>query len=74
MVTDNTGITVTDNEDASKRVKVTSGGIFISADGGATWNNAIRGDGITADAVTTGRLNTENITIYGADSPSFTWD
>ena len=74
VVTDNTGITVTDNEDASKRVKVTSGGIFISADGGATWNNAIRGDGITADAVTTGRLNTENITIYGADSPSFTWD
>jgi len=71
---DNTGITVTDNANGAKQVKVTSGGVFITDDGGATWNNAIRGDGITADVVTAGKLNTELVTIYGSDAPSFTWD
>lgn len=71
---DNTGITIKNNGDATKQVKVTSGGIFTSTDGGLTWRNAIRGDGITADAVTTGRLNTEQVVIYGADAPSFSWD
>ena len=71
---DNTGVTVTNNADGSKQVKVTSGGVFITSDGGMTWNNAIRGDGITADVITTGRLNTEQVVIYGADAPSFTWD
>lgn len=71
---DNTGVTVTNNADGSKQVKVTSGGVFITNDGGMTWNNAIRGDGITADVITTGRLNTEQVVIYGADAPSFTWD
>jgi len=71
---DNTGVTVTNNADGSKQVKVTSGGVFITADGGTTWNNAIRGDGITADVITTGKLNTDEVVIYGSDSPSFTWD
>ena len=48
--------------------------MFVSGDGGITWNNAIRGDGITADVITTGKLNTENIVIYNEDSPSFSWD
>lgn len=71
---DNTGITVTDNANAAKQVKITSGGIFVTNDGGTTWKNAIRGDGISADVVTTGKLNTELISIYNADVPSFTWD
>lgn len=73
-VIDNTGITVTNTEDAAKQVKVTSGGIFITADGGNSWKNAIRGDGITADVITAGSLNVENVTIYGKDSPTFMWD
>jgi len=56
---DNTGITVTSNEDAAKQVKVTSGGLFVSNDGGMSWKNAIRGDGITADVITAGSLNVE---------------
>ena len=71
---DNTGITVTSNEDGSKLVRVTSGGIFVSNDGGETWKNAIRGDGISADVLTAGRINTEQISIYNADTPSFVWD
>ena len=71
---DNTGITVTNNEDGSQLVRVTSGGIFVSNDGGETWKNAVRGDGISADVLTAGRINTEQINIYNADTPSFIWD
>lgn len=71
---DNTGITVTDNANASRQVKVTSGGVFVTDDGGTTWKNAIRGDGISTDLLTAGRINTEQITIYNGDYPSFRWD
>jgi len=30
----------------SEQVKITSGGIFITTNGGETWNNAVRGDGV----------------------------
>lgn len=71
---DNTGITVIDNDDASKRVKVTSGGIFVTNDGGNTWKNAVRGDGISTDLLTAGKINTEQITVYNGNYPSFRWD
>ena len=71
---DNTGITVTSNESGARIVKVTSGGIFVSNDGGETWKNAVRGDGITADALTAGRINTGEINLYDSDAPAFRWD
>ena len=71
---DNTGVTVTNNADASHLVKVTSGGVFVSQDGGETWKNAIRGDGINTDLLTAGRINTEQITVYNGEYPSFRWD
>ena len=71
---DNTGITVTDNTNVAKQVKVTSGGVFVTNDGGTTWRNAIRGDGISTDLLTAGRINTEQITVYNGEYPSFRWD
>ena len=71
---DNTGITVIDNSDAAKQVKVTSGGVFVTNDGGETWKNAVRGDGISTDLLTAGRINTEQITVYNGNYPSFRWD
>jgi len=71
---DNTGITVTDNSNANKQVKITSGGIFVTDDAGLTWKNAIRGDGISTDLLTAGKINTEQITVYNGDFPSFRWD
>jgi len=56
---DNTGISVTNNSDAANLVKITSGGVFVSNDGGETWKNAVRGDGINTDLLTAGRINTE---------------
>ena len=71
---DNTGISVTNNSDAANLVKITSGGVFVSNDGGETWKNAVRGDGINTDLLTAGRINTEQITVYNGDYPSFRWD
>lgn len=73
-VIDNTGITVTDNADAARQVKITSGGVFVTNDAGNTWKNAIRGDGISTDLLTAGKINTEQITVYNGDYPSFRWD
>lgn len=71
---DQTGLTVTNNDDGAHLVKVTSGGVFVSNDGGETWKNAIRGDGINTELLTAGRINTEQITVYNGDFPSFRWD
>ena len=71
---DNTGVTVVDNDNAARLVKLTSGGVFVSNDGGNTWNNAIRGDGINTELLTAGRINTEQINIYNGNAPSFRWD
>ena len=71
---DSTGITITDDKDASKKVKMMAGGVFASSDGGATWKNAIRGDGISTDLLTAGRINTGEIYIYDGRYPTFRWD
>jgi hypothetical protein len=51
-----------------------AGGLFITNDGGATWKNAVRGDGISTDILTAGRINTNEIYIYDGEAPSFRWD
>ena len=71
---DNTGVTVVDNDNAAHLVKLTSGGVFVSNDGGNTWNNAIRGDGINTELLTAGRINTEQIVVYNGSNPGFRWD
>ena len=68
------GITITNDLNGADLVRLTSGGIFCSSDGGLTWKNAVRGDGITADVITTGVLNAGLVAIYDKDTPSFIWD
>lgn len=71
---DNRGITVLSNDSDAGQVRITSGGLFVTNDGGATWKNAVRGDGISADVLVAGSINTEQINIYGKDAPSFVWN
>lgn len=71
---DSTGLTLTDKRDPSKRTKLTSGGLFISTDGGATWKNAVRGEGVATQYLTSGSINTNNIAIYDGAHASFRWD
>ena len=71
---DSTGITVIDDSNAALKLKIMAGGVFISNDGGVTWKNAVRGDGISTDVLTAGRINTSEIYVYDGNHPSFRWD
>jgi hypothetical protein len=55
-------------------VRIVSGGIFLSTDGGVTWNTGITGSGINANFLTTGQINTESVNILNGAFPSFRWD
>lgn len=74
--TDNTGVTVRDASNVNKIVKLTSGGLFISTDGGVTWKNAVRGEGVSTRWLTAGKINVNDITIYSDTGtyPTFRWD
>ena len=74
VLIDDKGITITNELNGANLVRLTSGGIFCSADGGLTWKNAVRGDGITADVITAGVLNIGLIAVYDNDAPTFIWD
>ena len=71
---DDTGITVTNKFNSADKTKIIAGGIFVTNDGGETWKNAVRGDGISTNLLTAGRVNTSEIYIYDGNAPSFRWD
>lgn len=74
IIQDSTGITLTDGDNPNHKTRITSSGIFISIDGGETWRNALRGTGISADYITSGALNTNQISILDGQFPTFRWD
>jgi hypothetical protein len=45
-------------------VRITSGGIFLTGDGGEKWTTGITANGINASVITTGVLNTGVVNIY----------
>ena len=47
---------------------------FISTDGGINWKNAVRGDGIATQYLTSGTISTNNITIQDGEFSAFRWD
>ena len=74
VIWNNTGITVSDKSNSLKKTRLTSGGLFISVDGGATWKNAVRGEGISTQHLTAGTINVGEIIIMDKNYPSFKWD
>lgn len=74
VVSDSTGITVSDTENPNKKTKITSGGLFISTDGGSTWKNAVRGEGISTQYLTAGSINANEINIMDGNFRTFRWD
>ncbi len=55
-------------------VRIVSGGIQISEDGGQSWGTAISAKGISADELTAGTINTQQIWLMDGNNPSFRWD
>jgi len=74
VISDSTGLTVSDTTDPNKKTKVTSGGIFITTDGGVTWKNAVRGEGVATQYLTTGSINTSLINVMDGNFATFRWD
>jgi hypothetical protein len=54
VIWDESGITTTCLTKPSEVVRIVSGGIFLSKDGGSTWVTGITGGGINATYITTG--------------------
>lgn len=68
------GIITKNLNNPAEILKITSGGIFLTDDGGNTWATGITGRGINAKMITTGQLNTKTVTIMNGDEVSFRWD
>lgn len=71
---DETGITTTSLTNPNEIVRIVSGGIFLSNDGGVTWNTGINGRGINANYITSGQIDTSVVRIMAGAFPSFRWD
>lgn len=74
VVWDETGITTTSMKNPAEIVRIVSGGVFLSVDGGVTWNTGITGRGINASYITSGQMNVEEVNILNGSFPSFRWD
>ena len=74
VIWDEFGITTKNILNSDEIVRITSGGIYLTTDGGATWSTGITGQGINAKTITTGQLNTQVVSIFNGDTPSFRWD
>jgi hypothetical protein len=71
---DNTGITVVSTAERANVVKIVSRGILISNDGGNSYKTAITGDGLNADLLTAGRIDTKMLFIGNSSTPNFFWN
>src|SRR5699024_7004238 len=68
----NGGLMAVDKDDPNKLVTYNAAGIGISEDGGATYRTAMTGEGLTADVVTTGILNADQVALRGGKGEQYT--
>ena len=75
---DTTGLTIQEKDTPTNQIKIVGGGILLSkwddAKGESTWKTGITCDGITADLITSGRVDTGIIQIMNGTQPTFRWD
>lgn len=71
---DNTGITVTNGLAPNEILRMVSGAILLSDDGGVNWTTAITARGISANLITSGQINTNVLQIMNGTQPTFRWD
>ena len=68
------GIIVRNLTNPGNLLIIKSRGIESSQDGGMTWQNLISPQGVNTEKLTSGVIDTQNITIMDGESPSFRWD
>ena len=74
LVWDSDGLKVIDKVNHNNIIKLSSGQISISDDGGSTWTAAITAKGINIGMVTSGVINTDKIYIGNSNDYAFRWD
>ena len=74
IVWDKNGIRIIDRRNTNRIIKLSEGKISLTSDGGQNWNTGISAEGISAELITTGTLNTNNILIGNSEDFSFRWD
>ena len=69
------GITSTNKKSPNNIVRIISGGIYMSRDGGETWELGISPeDGINTHLLRAGQIDTALIQVYNGAQPAFRWD
>ena len=77
VVFDKDGLTITDIESPNQKIRIVGGAILLGGtdeNGQETWAIGMTANGINAKTITTGHLNTGEVTIMNGTSPSFRWD
>lgn len=74
VTVDEQGVITTDKALPNKKVRIIGGGIYVTKDGGETWETGITGDGINANVITTGQLNAGEVNIMTGEVASHRWD
>jgi hypothetical protein len=74
VVIDDKGLTSTSLAEPNQMLRLVSGGLMLSNDGGTSWRTGITASGINTDYLKSGLINTENITIGNSGISSFRWD
>lgn len=72
VVWDDTGITISTPSDPNHIVRIVNQGIYMFD--GQTWNLGISGDGINANYINVGQLDTSKIRIMNSGWTTFMWD
>lgn len=65
---DSNGVHAVDKANKNNLVTLNSSGLMLSTDGGRTAKTALTAEGIVADAITTGSLDTQLVTIVGREN------
>ena len=73
VIWDKNGISISNLLNANELVRMVSGGIFLSKDGGDTWTAGVTANGINTSLLTAGRLDVNNIFIVNDNVPTFRW-
>ena len=78
VVWDDTGITVTDRTTPTNQIRIVGGAILLSSadteTGEQKWKTGITSEGISADLITTGKLNAGVVQIMAGEEATFRWD
>lgn len=68
------GISVRDCASPNNALRITNQGIALTTDGGESWRWGLTADGISANLITAGQIDTSKLRILAGDDEKFRWD